>query len=333
MEDQFKVNKIYKVDVVEKPLSYKVSADTEDEAIHKIYDYIESGKTKHSEDILLDYTPKTTSNKFEPVLDGVSVDFGDGKVITIRKNGKIRISTDNFDEIVFIHDDKIDIESMNDCTMDVINNDTQTSMDDTMSLKNISINMISDINDALIKTPEEGIKLLAKNWFSDWRRFHTAYWYNNKLWCAHWNNEDNNYLDICEDGHRDAVCTIKAPKELKTIPHDILTDREKFAKYVEEYNNKHDLVDSNSVQTEFKSFAYDFYSNPENYYHQFYYKGNYYYAEYDPYSDKEHISVRSCSTSEIVLDIPVPEIFKKMPDECFQDQALFDEYLKENYDE
>ena len=51
---------------------------------------------------------------------------------------------------------------MNDCTMDVINNATQTSMDDTMSLRNISINMISDINDALIKTPEEGIKLLAK---------------------------------------------------------------------------------------------------------------------------------------------------------------------------
>lgn len=333
MEDQFKINKIYKVDVVERPLRYKVFADTEDEAIHKIYDYIESGKTKHSEDILLDYAPKTTNNKFEPVLDGISVDFGDGKIINIQKNGKIRISTDNFDEIVFIHDDKIDIESMNDCTMDVINNDTQTSMDDTMSLRNISINMISDINDALIKTPEEGIKLLAKNWFSDWRRFHTAYWYNNKLWCAHWNNEDDNYLDICEDGHRDAVCTIKAPKELKTIPHDILTDMRKFNEYVEEYNKKHDLVDSNSVQTDFKSFAYDFYSNPENYYTQFYYKGCYYYAEYDPYSDKDHISIRSCITSDIVLDIPVPEIFKKMPDECFQDQALFEEYLKENYDE
>jgi len=167
MEDQFKINKIYKVDAVERPLRYKVFADTEDEAIHKIYDYIESGKTKHSEDILLDYVPKTTNNKFEPVLDGVSVDFGDGKIINIQKNGKIRISTDNFDEIVFIHDDKIDIESMNDCTMDIVNNDTQTSMDDTMSLRNISINMISDINDALIKTPEEGIKLLAKNWFSD----------------------------------------------------------------------------------------------------------------------------------------------------------------------
>ena len=85
MEDQFKINKIYKVDVVERPLSYKVFADTEDEAIHKIYDYIESGKTKHSEDILLDYVPKTTNNKFEPVLDGVSVDFGDGKIINIQK--------------------------------------------------------------------------------------------------------------------------------------------------------------------------------------------------------------------------------------------------------
>lgn len=76
-----------------------------------------------------------------------------------------------------------------------------------------------------------------------------------------------------------------------------------------------------------------FYSNSENYYNQFYYKGSYYYAEYDPYSDKDHISIRSCITSEIVLDIPAPEIFKKMPDECFQDQALFEEYLEEDSNE
>lgn len=258
MEDKFEINKIYKVDAVERPLKYKVFADTEDEAIHKIYDYIESGKTKHSEDILLDYVPKTTNNKFEPVLDGVSVDFGDGKIINIQKNGKIRISTDNFDEIVFIHNDKIYIESMNNCTMDVINNDTQSSMDDTMSLKSISIDMIADNDESLIKTPEEGIKLLAKNWFSDWRKFHTAYWYNGKLWSAYFNNEDSNYLDICEDGHRDVVCTIKAPKELKTIPHDILMDRAKFAEYLEEYNKKHDLVDSKSVKTDFERYAYEF---------------------------------------------------------------------------
>jgi hypothetical protein len=335
MEDQFKINKIYKVDAVQRPLTYKVFADTEDEAIHKIYDYIESGKTKHSEDILLDYAPKTTNNKFEPVLDGVSVDFGDGKIISIQKNGKIQISTDNFDEVVFIHEDKIDIESMNNCTMDVINNDTQTSMDDTMSLTNISINMIEDDDESLIKTPEEGIKLLVKNWFSDWRNFYSIYWYNGKLWSAYWNNEDNNYLDICEDGHRDAVCTIKAPKELNALPSNILHNRERFAEYVEEYNKKHDLVDSKSVLTDFERFAYEFYSNPENYYNQFYYNGDYtyYYADYDPYNNKDYIDIRSCISSDVVLNIPVPEIFKKMPAECFQNRLKFEEYLKENSDE